>query len=103
MRRLSVLFYLALFWFPSARAQFQTKNPTTLIVRVCIGSYQNPAPANLSVQLQDELGSTEQEGHTDTRGVVEFSTFTVTKRLRIFGPGIVEHLETVDIAPVENR
>jgi tetratricopeptide (TPR) repeat protein len=85
------------------RAQFQTKNPTTLVVRVSIGSYQNAAPANLSVQLQDGLGSIEQEGHTDTRGVVEFATFTTTKRLRIFGPGIIEHLETVEIEPVENR
>src|SRR5262249_15787405 len=81
----------------------QTKNPTTLVVRVSIGSYQNPAPANLSVQLQDGLGSTEQEGHTDTRGVVEFATFAALKRLRILGPGIIEQLETVEIEPVENR
>src|SRR5262245_37799817 len=87
----------------AARAQFQTKNPTTLVVQVCINSYQNPAPANLSVQLQDELGSLEQEGHTDTRGVVEFNTFTTTKQVRIFGPGIIEHQETIDIAPVESR
>src|SRR5215510_6638356 len=87
----------------TARAQFQTKNPTTLVVQVCINSYQNPAPANLSVQLQDELGSREQEGHTDTRGVVEFNTFTTTKQVRIFGPGIVEHQETIEIAPVESR
>lgn len=86
-----------------ARAQFQAKNSTTLIVRISIGSYQNPAPANLSVQLQDALGSIEQEGHTDTRGVVEFYTFTTTKRLRIFGPGIIEQLETIEIEPVESR
>ena len=87
----------------SAWAQFQTKNPTTLVIHVCIGSYQNPAPANLSVQLQDALGSTEQEGHTDTRGVVEFNTFTVTKKIRIFGPGIIEQQETIEIEPVESR
>ena len=92
-----------LVWGFATRAQFQTKNPTIVVVRVCIGSYQNPAPANLSVQLQDELGSLEQEGHTDTRGVVEFSTFTTTKQIRIFGPGIIEHQETIEIAPVENR
>src|SRR5262249_28652596 len=71
--------------------------------QVSIGSYQNPAPANLSVQLLDELGSREQEGHTDTRGIVEFNTFTTTKQVRIFGPGVMEHQETIEIAPVESR
>src|SRR5215813_134779 len=98
---LSVAVLLAL--ASSARAQFQTKNPTTLVIQVCVGSYQNPAPPNLGVQLQDALGSIEQEGHTDTRGIVEFNTFTVNKRIRIFGPGIIEQVETVEIEPVENR
>ena len=35
--------------------------------------------------------------------MVEFSTFTATKRIRIFGPGIVEHEETIEIEPVESR
>ncbi len=84
-------------------AQFEAQNPTTLVIRVSVGSYQNPAPANLSVQLQDGFGTIEREGHTDTRGMVEFSTFTAMKRIRIFGPGIVEHQETIEIEPVENR
>ena len=87
----------------SAEGQFEPKNPTVLVVRVSIGSYQHPAPAYLTVQLQDGFGSIEHEGHTDARGIVEFSTFTATKRIRIFGPGIVEHQETIEIEPVENR
>ena len=55
--RLSLCVVAGLVLASSARAQFQTKNPTTLVVQVSIGSYQNPAPANLSVQLLDELGS----------------------------------------------
>lgn len=86
-----------------AQAQFEPKNPTVLVVRVSIGSYQQPAPAYLTVQLQDGFGSIEHEGHTDTRGMVEFNTYTATKRIRIFGPGIVEHQETIEIEPVENR
>ena len=100
-------FALSLTWIalfaPALRAQFEPQNPTTLIVKVCIGSFQNSARANISVQLQDGFGAIEHEGHTDNRGVVEFSTFTATKRIRIFGPGIVEHEETVEIEPVENR
>jgi tetratricopeptide (TPR) repeat protein len=88
---------------PVLRAQFERRNPTTLIVKVCIGSFQNAAPPNITVQLQDGFGAIEHEGHTDSRGVVEFSTFTATKRIRIVGPGIVEHEETIYIEPVENR
>jgi len=96
-----VFFHLLL--VPSLYAQFEKQNATTLVVRVSIGSYQHAAPPNLSVQLQDGFGAIEHEGHTDTRGMVEFSTFTATKRIRIFGPGIVEHEETIQIEPVENR
>jgi tetratricopeptide (TPR) repeat protein len=92
-----------LFLGSAAQAQFEPKNPSVLVVRVSIGSYQHPAPAYLTVQLQDGFGSIEHEGHTDTRGMVEFNTFTATKRIRIFGPGIVEHQETIEIEPVENR
>jgi tetratricopeptide (TPR) repeat protein len=98
---------LTLIWIalsaPSLRAQFEPQNPTMLIVKISIGSFQNSAPANVTVQLQDGFGAIEHEGHTDSRGVAEFSTFTATKRIRIFGPGIVEHEETIDIEPVENR
>src|SRR5262249_40373299 len=34
---------------------------------------------------------------------VEFSTFTANKRIRVFGPGIAEHEETIQIEPVETR
>ena len=101
--RLALCLTLLAAFAPLLRAQFEAQNPTTLIVKVCIGSFQNPAPRNISVQLQDGFGAIEHDGHTDYRGVVEFSTFTATKRLRIFGPGIVEHEETIDIEPVENR
>src|SRR5215831_7551829 len=88
---------------PTLRAQFEAQNPTTLIVKVCIGAFQNPAPPNITVQLQDGFGAIEHEGHTDTRGMVEFSTFTANKRIRVFGPGIVEHEEMIQIEPVETR
>jgi len=93
----------ALFLSVGLRAQFEVQNPTTLVIRVSIGSFQNAAPANLSVQLQDGFGAVEHEGHTDGRGMVEFSTFTATKRIRVFGPGIIEHEETIEIEPVESR
>jgi Tfp pilus assembly protein PilF len=92
-----------LFLGSGAQAQFEPKNPTVLVVRVSIGTYQHSAPAYLTVQLQDGFGSLEHEGHTDNRGTVEFSTFTATKRIRVFGPGIIEHEEVVEIEPVENR
>jgi tetratricopeptide (TPR) repeat protein len=101
--RLAAFLALNFLLSPCLHAQFEKQNPTTLVVRVAIGSYQHAAPANLSVQLQDGFGAIEHEGHTDTRGMVEFSTFTATKRIRIFGPGIVEHEEIIQIEPVENR
>src|SRR5215831_3803795 len=88
---------------PTLRAQFEAQNPTTLVVKVCIGSFQDAAPANITVQLQDGFGAIEHEGHTDSRGMVEFSTFTANKRIRVFGPGITEHEELVEIEPVETR
>jgi tetratricopeptide (TPR) repeat protein len=100
----TLLFIVLLSGFASVvKAQFEPQNPTQLIVRVCLDSYQNPAPQNLIVQLRDGFGGLEHEGHTDTRGVVEFSTFTANKRLRIYGPGIVEHEETIEIEQVETR
>jgi len=100
---LSTWAFSHLLLWPALCAQFEKQNATTLVVRVSIGSYQHAAPANLSVQLQDGFGAIEHEGHTDSRGMVEFSTFTATKRIRIFGPGIVEHEETIQIEPVESR
>src|SRR5882672_10579276 len=99
--RVLALVALLLGFTPGIRAQFEKPNPTQLIVRVCLDSYQNSAPANLTVQLRDGLGMLEYERHTDTRGVVEFSTITTRKQLRIYGPGIVEHEESFDIEPVE--
>src|SRR5467141_337621 len=101
--RVLPLVALLLGFTPGMRAQFEKQNPMQLIVRVCLDSYQNSAPANLTVQLRDGFGGLEHEGHTDTRGVVEFSTFTASKRLRVYGPGIIEHEETIEIEPVEVR
>jgi len=47
------------------RAQFEPANPVTLIVRVYIGSFQNPAPSNLTVQITDWYGGTPREQKTD--------------------------------------
>jgi hypothetical protein len=55
------------------------------------------------LRTADGLGMLEYERHTDTRGVVEFSTITTRKQLRIYGPGIVEHEESFDIEPVEGH
>jgi len=50
-------FVLLMAAFPAAsRAQFEPANPVTLIVRVYIGSFQNPAPSNLTVQITDWYG-----------------------------------------------
>src|SRR6202158_6217997 len=84
-------------------AQFEPANPVQLVVNVYIGSLQNPASSNLTVQLLDRFGLIEKEQHTDNSGRVEFQTRTATKRLRIFGPGIEEHTEVLDIEAVENR
>jgi tetratricopeptide (TPR) repeat protein len=64
---------------------------------------QQPAPPTLSVQLLDEFGTIEKESHTDSRGVVEFQTKTSTKRLRIYGPGVVEYNEILEIESMERR
>ena len=92
--------------FPAgARAEFQQSIPVQLIVRVYIDGYQNPAGTNLTVQLLDDFGSLEKEAHTDNSGMVRFQTMTitkgVTKQLRIFGPGVKEYGETVEIESVE--
>jgi Tfp pilus assembly protein PilF len=84
-------------------AQFEPANPVQLVVNVFIGSLQNPASANVTVQLLDRFGSLEKEQHTDSSGRVEFHTVTATKRLRVFGPGIEEHTEVLDIESVETR
>ena len=87
----------------SQLAQFEPANPVQLVVKVFIGSLQNPASSNLTVQLLDNFGSLEKEQHTDNSGRVEFQTRTATKRLRIFGPGIEEHTEIIEIEAVEIR
>jgi tetratricopeptide (TPR) repeat protein len=84
-------------------AQFEPANPVQLVVNVFIGSLQNPAAAQITVQLLDGFGSLENEQHTDSTGRVEFRTKTATKRVRIFGPGIEEHTEIVEIEAVERR
>jgi Tfp pilus assembly protein PilF len=84
-------------------AQFEPANPVQVIVNVFIGSLQNPAASNVTVQLLDRFGSLEKEQHTDSSGRAEFRTKTATKHIRIFGPGIEEHTEMLDIEAVETR
>ncbi len=106
----SVLMYL-LPWvalFPAAtRVQAQQATTVQVIVRIYIDGYQTPAGTNVTVQLQDEFGSLETEAHTDSSGLVRFQTKTVTrgviKHLRVFGPGIQEFNDVLDIEPVEIR
>ena len=91
----------------ATRAQFQQTIPVQLNVHVYIDGYQNPAGTNLTVQLQDEFGSIETEAHTDNGGMVRFQTKTVTrgivKHLRVFGPGIQEYKEELEIESVETH
>src|ERR1700732_377942 len=87
----------------TTRAQFGPINPVDLVVHVYVDSLSNPAPANLTVQLLDSFGSREREAHTDGSGRVEFQTTTVTKRLRIYGPGIQEYDEILEIESVEQH
>jgi Tfp pilus assembly protein PilF len=92
--------------FPAGtRAKLQQIIPVQLIVHVYIDGYQNPAGTNLTVQLLDDFGSLEKEAHTDNSGMVHFQTKTVTKgltkQLRIFGPGVKEYGEAVEIESVE--
>jgi tetratricopeptide (TPR) repeat protein len=89
----------------ATRAQFgpRNPNPVVLVVHVYVDSLSNPAPANLTVQLLDSFGSREREAHTDGSGRVEFQTTTVTKGLRIYGPGIQEYNEILEIESVESH
>ncbi len=90
--------------FPAAsRAQFEPANPVTLIVRVYIESFQNPAPANLTVQITDLYGGMPRDQKTDESGRVEFHAVTKTYRLRVFGPGIQEYNDVVEIEAMETR
>ncbi|MGB7847251.1 MAG: tetratricopeptide repeat protein [Candidatus Acidiferrum sp.] len=94
---------------PSAtRAPSQQVTSVQLIVRVYIDGYRNPAGANLIVQLLDDSGSLEKEAHTDNGGAVQFQTKVIStiiqqsrKRLRIYGPGIQEFNEALEIESVE--
>jgi len=88
---------------PIRCAQFEPANPVRLIVNVYLGSLQNRAPAGLTVRLEDRFGSLEQDQKTDSSGRVEFQTLTQTHRLRIYGPGIQETEETVEIEAIESR
>ena len=97
-------FVLLMAAFPAAsRAQFEPANPVTLIVRVYIGSFQNPAPSNLTVQITDWYGGTPREEKTDESGRAEFHAVTKTYRVRIFGPGIQEYSDVVEIEAMETR
>jgi tetratricopeptide (TPR) repeat protein len=97
--------------FPAAmEVPAQQETTVQVIVRVYIDGLQNPAGTNLTVQLLDGFGTLEKESHTDNSGRVQFQTQIATrgmqqagKRLRIYGPGIQEYTETLEIEPVEVR
>ena len=97
--------------FPAAtRVHSKQVSTVQLVVRVYIDGYQNPAGTDLSVQLLDDFGSIEKESHTDNSGMVQFQVLVdakgiggSAKQLRIYGPGIKEFTELVEIAPVEVR
>ena len=97
--------------FPAAtRVHSCQVSSVQLVVRVFIDGYQNPAGANLSVQVLDDFGSIEKESHTDNGGMVQFQVLVdakgisgSVKQIRIYGPGVKEFTETVEIAPVEVR
>jgi tetratricopeptide (TPR) repeat protein len=97
--------------FPAATEVLAQQETTVqVIVRVYIDSLQTPAGTSLTVQLLDGFGTLEKESHTDSSGRVQFQTQIATrgmqqagKRLRIYGPGIQEYTETLDIEPVEVR
>lgn len=104
----ALICFLLLAIVPTAtRAQFRQIIPVQLTVRVYIDGYQNPAGTSVTVQLQDGFGSIETEAHTDNDGMVQFQTKTITggiiKRLRIYGPGIQEHNEDLEIESVETH
>src|SRR5438552_755227 len=103
MQRLLALVLFALGVSSISAAQFESANRVQIQVNVFIGSVRNPAPANLTVQLLNRLHSLEKEGHTDASGRVEFQTKTERKQLRVFGPGIEEHIEEVEIELAEYR
>jgi len=102
-RRCGLLAFLLIGLAGRTPAQFEPANPIQIVVNVFIGSLQNPAASNVTVQLLDRFGSLEKEQHTDNTGRVEFRTKTATKRIRIFGPGIEEYTEVLDIEAVETR
>jgi tetratricopeptide (TPR) repeat protein len=85
------------------RGQFEPANPIQLTVRLYVNSLLNPASSGLTVQLMDGLGTLEKESRTDSSGRVDFQTKTSTKRLRVFGPGVEDQTETVEIEAMESR
>src|SRR5262245_3964774 len=88
---------------PPRNGQFEPANPIQLTVKVYINSMLNPASGGLTVQLMDNFGTLEKESRTDSSGRVDFQTKTSTKQLRVFGPGIEDHTETVEIEAMESR
>ena len=94
----------------AAGAHSQQVGTVQVVVRVYIDGLNHPAGTNLTVQLLDSFGSLEKETHTDSGGTVQFQAKVITsgnqettKRLRIFGPGIKEYEEQLDIGAMEFR
>jgi len=97
--------------FPAAtRMHSQQVVTIQVVVRVYIDGLNHPAGTNLTVQLLDTFGSLEKETHTDSGGMVQIPAKIITsgnqettKRLRIYGPGIKEYEEQLDIGAMEFR
>ena len=115
--KLSAAIHLGLIVFPlvalfpaATHVHSQQVGTIQVVVRVYIDGLQHPAGMNLTVQLLDTFGTLEKEGHTDNGGMVELQAKIITsgsqettKRLRIYGPGIKEYEEELDIGAMEFR
>jgi len=105
-----IVFPLFIFFPAATRVHSQKVGTVQVVVRVYLDGLNNPAGTNLTVQLLDTFGSLEKETHTDSGGMVQFQAKVITsgsqettKRLRIYGPGIKEYEEQLDIGAMEFR
>jgi hypothetical protein len=102
LRREYLVGFLAILCPLIAAAQFND-HPTrvALVVRVFVDAMPHSAPAGITVQVLDGFGSVESEGHTGGDGVVQFVVLSGEHSLRIFGRGIEEYNNGLEILSVE--
>jgi hypothetical protein len=89
-----------------AAAQFvknKTPQPVELEIKVFIDNMSKSAPVGITVQVLDNFGSLELEGHTDSSGSVRFNALSGDHSIRVFGRDIEESTTTMEIEPVEMR